>query len=74
MNPSSKQPTHWRAFVQGQQIGSGYQSREEAIQAARLYFEDNDNGSAIPDIGARASSLPSRKVRIRKFREGARIS
>ena len=73
MNPSSKQPTHWRAFIQGRQIGFGYQSREEAANAAQLYFEENDDGSGLPDIMIRDSRIPERKVRILKIRQGEQI-
>ena len=51
--------TSWRAFVQGKQIGTGYASETEALEAARRHFEkEEDGGSVLPDIDARASFLP----------------
>ena len=69
MKSDSKQPTQWRAFVQGRQIGFGYSSREEAIDAGRLYFEEHDDGTETPDIIAMKSRMPERKVRIEKTRK-----
>jgi len=55
--------TNWRAFVQGKQIGTGYQSRTEALEAAQRYFDKEENdGSSLPNLDARASCLPIKKA------------
>jgi hypothetical protein len=51
----------WRAFAQGKQIGSGYASKTEALEAAQEFFDKEDDGSTTPNLIARPSSLPIKK-------------
>jgi len=51
----------WRAFVQGNQIGSDYVSKSQALEAAQEFFDKEDDGSAVPNLIARPSSLPIKK-------------
>jgi len=61
MTTQRAKPTHWRAFVQGKQIGTGYKSRIEALEAAQEFFDKEDDGSSAPNLDARPSSLPIKK-------------
>ena len=48
----------WRAFVDGKQIGSGYASEVQALEAAQEFFEKEAGGHTLPDIDVKPSFVP----------------
>jgi hypothetical protein len=54
--------TSWRAFVDGKQIGSGYTSETQAIEAAQEFTESQPENYTFPAIMAMPSFSPIREL------------
>ncbi|MGK0239428.1 MAG: hypothetical protein ACI92G_002903 [Candidatus Pelagisphaera sp.] len=54
--------TSWRAFVDGKQIGSGYESKSQALEVAQDYIEYLGDENAYLTIEAKPSFIPIRKL------------
>ena len=54
--------TSWRAFVDGKQIGSGYASELQAIEAAQEIIENQPDGYPLPVIKAMPSYAPIKEL------------
>lgn len=55
------QITSWRAFVDGKQIGSGYASEIQALEAAQDFIENEGGGPTLPEIDVKPSFVPNRE-------------
>ena len=42
--------TSWRAFVDGKQIGSGYATELQALEAAQEYIENEPGAHTLPYV------------------------
>ena len=52
--------TSWRAFVDGKQIGSGYASRMQALEASQAFVSEYaDAPHTVPAIELRPSFVPT---------------
>ncbi len=56
------QITSWRAFVDGKQIGSGYASEIQAIEAAQEFIAKRAGGHTLPEIDVKPSFVPNREL------------